>query len=341
MRLLVTGGAGFIGSIAHRVFLDAGHEVIVLDSLERGHRAAVDSRATLVIASVDDADVLDAILPGTDAVVHFAGYIDVAESVREPGLYLEKNVVEAAVLLERVIAAGVKQFVFSSTAAVYGEPERVPIPEDAAIAPINPYGESKAEFERLLLAGEERGVLRSVRLRYFNVAGAWPDGSVGEAHPTETHIVPRLLRAAGGGAAVGATVGGAAGPENSPRFTVFGDDYSTPDGTCVRDYVHVVDLAKAHLAAVEYLAAGGKGTACNLGGGRGYSNLEVVAACADVTGREIEVVRGPRRDGDPATLVASINRAREVLGWTPERDLASMVADAWRWHQGHPEGYER
>lgn len=337
MRLLVTGGAGYIGSIAHRVFLDAGHEVVVLDSLERGHRAAVDSRATLVIASAGDADVLDAILPGTDAVVHFAGYIDVAESVREPELYHEKNVREPSVLLDRVIAAGVRRFVFSSTAAVYGEPRRVPIPEDAAIAPINPYGESKAEFERLLMAAEEHGVLRSVRLRYFNVAGAWPDGSVGEAHPTETHIVPRLLRAAGGGA----HGGGLAGPENSPRFTVFGDDYPTPDGTCVRDYVHVVDLAKAHLAAVEYLAAGGVGTVCNLGSGRGYSNLEVVKACADVTGREIEVVPGPRRDGDPAMLVAAVERARKVLGWIPERDLTTMVADAWRWHQGHPEGYGR
>ncbi len=345
MRILVTGGAGYIGSVATRLFIDAGHEVIVLDSLERGHRAAVDPRATLVIAPVGDADILDAILPGLDAVVHFAGYIDVAESMRDPDLYHEKNVVEPSVLLERLLPSGVRHVVFSSTAAVYGEPRSVPIPEDAVLAPINPYGGSKAAFEELLRVAESRGQLTAVSLRYFNVAGAWLDGSVGEAHAVETHIVPVLLRAAmralDGGQADDTGQGTpGSGAREAARFTVFGDDYPTPDGSCVRDYVHVVDLARAHLSALEYLAAGNPGIACNVGSGRGYSNLEVVEACARVTGCDFDVTRGPRREGDPARLVASIERAAEVLGWAPERDLDAMIQDAWSWHRSHPRGYE-
>jgi len=345
MRILVTGGAGYIGSIATRLFIDAGHEVVVLDSLERGHRTAVDPRATLVIAPVGDPDVLDAILPGLDAVVHFAGYIDVAESMRNPDLYREKNVIEPSVLLDHVVASGVRHVVFSSTAAVYGEPEVMPIPEDAPLVPINPYGASKAAFEELLRDAENRGQLTAVSLRYFNVAGAWPDGSAGEAHIVETHIVPVLLKAAM------RALDGAEGDEtvHDPRgstvphaasFTVFGDDYPTSDGSCVRDYVHVVDLARAHLAALEYLATGNPGVACNVGSGRGYSNLEVVEACARVTGCRFDVTRGPRREGDPARLVASIERAAEVLAWAPECDLDSMIQDAWRWHRSHPCGYE-
>jgi UDP-glucose 4-epimerase len=324
MRVLVTGGAGYIGSITTRTLIEAGHEVVVLDSLERGHREAVDRRATLVIGSVGDADLVDAALLGVDAVVHMAGYIEVAESQEKPDLYHLKNVTEPSVMLARMAEYGVRALVFSSTAAVYGEPEAVPIPEDAVCAPVNAYGATKLAFEGKVADAEERGALRAVRLRYFNVAGAWPDGSLGEAHEPETHIVPRLLAAA-------------AVPDG--RFTLFGDDYPTPDGTCVRDYIHVVDLARAHVAAVEYLAAGRAGLVCNLGSSRGYSNLEVARACMAAVGRDIPIDIGSRRPGDPAVLVASNERARTVLGWQPERGLDEMVADAWRWHCAHPHGY--
>lgn len=323
MRIVVTGGAGYIGSIATRLFLDAGHSVVVLDSLERGHRAAVDPRASFVQGSVGDPQALAGALPGADVVLHFAGYIDVAESEAHPDLYLRKNLHEPSVMLEAMREHGVARLVFSSTAAVYGEPESVPIPETAVTRPVNVYGRSKLAFERLIEAAERRGELTAARLRYFNVAGAWPGGSLGEAHVPETHLVPRTLAAAAAGTPI----------------TVFGGDYPTPDGTCVRDYIHVVDLAEAHLAAAEHVAGGGSGLVCNLGSGHGYSNRELARTCAEVTGREVEVVIGPRRPGDPALLVAAIDRARDVLGWTPRRDLAAMLADAWRWHQTHPGGY--
>jgi UDP-glucose 4-epimerase len=219
---------------------------------------------------------------------------------------------------------GVRHLVFSSTAAVYGQPERMPITEDTETRPINTYGASKLAFERMIVLAEKAGLINAVRLRYFNVAGAWPNGSLGEAHVTETHIVPLLLRAA---AKPGAT------------FTINGNDYPTADGTCVRDYLHVVDLAEAHLRAVEYLADGGDGVVGNLGSGGGYSNLEVAEMCAAVTGGEIPIVYGERRQGDPAMLIASNTQARNVLGWAPRRDLRAMVDDAWRWHTTHPEGY--
>lgn len=322
MRVLVTGGAGYIGSISVRLLIEAGHEVIVLDSLERGHRASVDDRATLVVASVGDADVLDSVLPGVEAVLHCAGYIDVAESQREPELYYRKNLAEPSMMLDRMARHGVRRLVFSSTAAVYGQPELMPIGEDAERAPINAYGASKLAFERMIELTQSVGAIDAVRLRYFNVAGAWPDGTLGEAHPRETHIVPLLLLASPG----------------SP-FTLYGDDYPTPDGTCVRDYIHVLDLAEAHRLALEYLESRSGGIVCNLGSGRGYSNREVLETCVAVTGAEIPVVIGPRREGDPATLIASNLRARQALGWEPTRDLRRMVEDAWRWHQLHPNGY--
>ena len=324
MRILVTGGAGYIGSISTRLLVDAGHEVVVLDSLERGHRNAVDSRATLVVAPLGDIEILDSILPGMDAVLHCAGYIDVAESQRDPELYYRKNLAEPSRMLDRMTLHGVGNLVFSSTAAVYGQPETMPITEDALRQPINAYGASKLAFERMIELTESVGLIKAVRLRYFNVAGAWPDGSLGEAHPVETHIVPRLLKAATGFGA---------------SFSLFGTDYPTRDGTCVRDYIHVVDLAEAHRAALEYLHAGGAGTVCNLGSGKGYTNREVVDACRAVTGSDIAVDTGPRRAGDPAMLIASNERARKVLGWRPERDLHTMVGDAWRWHTLHPEGH--
>jgi UDP-glucose 4-epimerase len=256
-------------------------------------------------------------------VLHIAGYIEVAESQEKPELYYRKNLAEPSMMLDRMVTTGVRNLVFSSTAAVYGQPEVVPIPESAPTAPVNVYGASKLAFERLIAVAEQAGKIDAVRLRYFNVAGAWPDGSLGEAHDPETHIVPRVLRAAARG----------------ERFVVFGSDYPTSDGTCIRDYIHVMDLARAHLLAVEHLGGGGKGAICNLGSGRGYSNLEVVRACEEATGARIDLEFGPRRTGDPATLIARIDRAREVVGWEPERPLGEMVAGAWRWHTSHPSGY--
>ena len=325
LRILVTGGAGYIGSITTRVLLDAGHSCVVLDTLERGHRGAVDSRAEFVEGSVGDSAALDAVLPGCDAVMHLAGYIEVAESVANPEKYFRANTTEPAKMLAGMQQHGVEAIVFSSTAAVYGEPESVPITEDARTLPVNPYGASKLAFEELLEGCRGDVGVRSVRFRYFNVAGAWPDGSMGEAHDPESHLIPRILGAMAGG---------------QSRFEVYGNDYPTPDGTCVRDYIHVLDLAQAHRLALEGLAAGSVEGVFNLGNGVGYSNLEIVRACAAVTGREVEVDFGPRRAGDPAVLVASAQKAGRELGWTPERGyLAEMVGDAWRWHQAHPAGY--
>lgn len=325
MRVLVTGGAGYIGSITVRHLLDSGHAVAVLDSLERGHAASVDPRAWLIHGSVGDLALLDDILPDVDVVVHCAGYIEVAESQADPDLYYLKNLAEPSRMLDRMVVHGVRKLVFSSTAAVYGTPEQMPITEDAPRHPINVYGASKLAFERLIEITTSVGAMDAVRFRYFNVAGAWPDGSIGEAHDPESHIVPRLLKSAASGAGV---------------FTLYGDDYPTPDGSCVRDYIHVLDLAEAHRCAVEYLGAGGESVVCNLGSGQGYSNREVVQRCSEVVGREIAMEIGPRRDGDPPALIAANNRAASVLGWRPQRDLHAMVRDAWAWHTAHPRGYE-
>ena len=325
MRFLVTGGAGYIGSMTTRALLDAGHTCLVLDTLERGYRDAVDERAQFVEGSIADSSVLDAALPGCDAVIHLAGYIEVAESVEQPVRYFRANATEPTAMLEVMRKHGVGAIVFSSTAAVYGEPDSVPILEDAPKRPVNPYGASKLAFEDALDEAGQAWGLRSVRFRYFNVAGAWPDGSMGENHHPETHIIPRVLTAMRDG---------------QRRFEVYGDDYPTPDGTCVRDYIHVLDLATAHRLGLERAGRGGPGGVFNLGNGRGYSNLEVVGTCARVSGREVEIAMGPRRAGDPAVLVASAERAREELGWEPERgELTTIVGDAWRWHLEHPDGY--
>ena len=325
MRILVTGGAGYIGSITTRVLLDAGHQCVVLDTLERGHREAIDPRAEFVCGSVGDNAVLDTALPGCDAVMHLAGYIEVAESVAQPEMYFRANTVEPIVMLEAMKRHGVGSIVFSSTAAVYGEPESVPIREDAPTRPVNPYGASKLAFEETLEGCRAEQSIRSIRFRYFNVAGAWPDGSMGEAHQPETHIVPRVL---------------AALRDGQERFEVYGGDYPTPDGTCVRDYIHVLDLANAHRLGLERLDAGDAGGVYNLGNGQGYSNLEIVRACADVSGREVEIAIAPRRPGDPAVLVASAEKAGTELDWKPQRGrLGDIIGDAWRWHLEHPHGY--
>ncbi|MBW6467797.1 MAG: UDP-glucose 4-epimerase GalE [Coriobacteriia bacterium] len=318
MRILVTGGAGYIGSITTHRLLEAGHDVVVVDSLIRGHRDAVDRRATFVEGEIGDPSVMARVLPGCDAVMHLAGLIEVAESQSEPGRYFDANVAQPARMLDAMVDHGVRAIVFSSTAAVYGEPSSVPISEDAPTHPVNVYGATKLMFERLLDWYRAAHDLRSIRLRYFNVAGALPDGSLGEAHDPETHIIPRLLTSFAAG---------------TTRFEVFGDDYPTPDGTCVRDYIHVCDLAEAHLLSLEEMGRGGEGGVYNLGNERGFSNLEVIGVCAEVAGTGVDVVRGPRRAGDPAVLVASSGKARRELGWTPKHtDLRGIVADAWRWH---------
>ena len=326
MKVLVTGGAGYIGSITLRTLLDAGHEGVVIDTLERGNRTAVDPRATFIQGDIGDPDLIRQALEGCDAVMHLAGYIEVGESQTDPAKYFRNNSQAPLAMLEGMCEAGVDTIVFSSTAAVYGEPESVPILEDAPKRPINAYGASKLMFEEMLSWYETLRGVRSIRLRYFNVAGAWPDGSLGEAHDPETHIIPRIL---------GAVAEGQSG------FEVFGDDYPTPDGTNVRDYIHVCDLAKAHQLALEALHNGYGGGEFNLGNGEGYSNMQVVRTCADVVGRDVDVTIGPRRPGDPATLVASSARIGEVLGWKPERpSLKTIIEDAWRWHSSHPDGYQ-
>ncbi|MDP2183182.1 MAG: UDP-glucose 4-epimerase GalE [Actinomycetota bacterium] len=324
MRVLVTGGAGYIGSITTRWLLDAGFTVVVLDSLVRGHREAVDDRARFVEADVSDAPAVRDAADGCDAVLHCAGYIEVAESQADPALYVENNLRRPVAMMDALVEAGVGTIVFSSTAATYGEPESIPIAEDARTNPVNVYGATKLAFERVLdWYGTAHGV-RSVRLRYFNVAGAWPDGSLGEAHEPETHIVPRILGSIARG---------------TRTFEVYGNDYPTRDGTCVRDYIHVCDLADAHRRALEHAVSGGTGV-FNLGNGQGFTNLEVVRACGEACGEEVDITFGPRRSGDPATLVASATRARDALEWCPAHPgIETIVADAWRWHEAHPSGY--
>jgi UDP-glucose 4-epimerase len=325
MRVLVTGGAGYIGSVSVRMLLEAGHDVVVLDSLERGYRRAVDERAEFAVGNVGDRAMLDRVMPNVDAVLHLAGYIEVAESMAHPGRYYENNVARPLEMLQAMARHKVRSIVFSSTAAVYGEPKDIPIREQARVAPINAYGASKATFEDILTWFERAHDFRVVRLRYFNVAGAWPDGSIGEAHEPETHVVPRILDSIAAG---------------RKSFEVYGGDYPTDDSTCVRDYIHVMDLGDAHRLALEYVADGKVGGLFNLGNGRGYSNLQVVRTCGEVTGTDLSIDIGPRRPGDPAMLVASNDLARETLGWSPKRgDLSEIVADAWAWRQAHPDGY--
>jgi len=326
--ILVTGGAGYVGSVSVEAFLAAGHDVVVLDDLTTGHRGAVVDGARLVVGSYGDQAEVTRLLEreGVEAILHCAARSLVGESIVEPAKYYRDNVAGGVALLEAAREVGVRRVVFSSTAAVYGTPETTPIPEDAPLRPINPYGESKRAFEGALLWYGRAYGLRSVTLRYFNVAGA--SERLGEDHDPETHLIPAVLAAA----------------ERGDAVTLFGDDYPTRDGTCVRDYIDVGDLADAHLRAIEATADGDPRTAeplvCNLGNGGGFSNLDVVRAASSVVGREIPVVMGPRRAGDPPTLVAGAERAAEVLGWAPRvPSLEAMVGAAWAWRQRHPGGY--
>ncbi|PYQ23789.1 MAG: UDP-glucose 4-epimerase GalE [Acidobacteria bacterium] len=325
MKVLVTGGAGYIGSHAVREFRDAGHEVSILDDLSAGHRAAVPEGARLFAGDLGDRAVLRDSLRGVDAVVHFAGVLDVGESVRQPLKYWRINVQKGVGLLAAMVEAGVTKIIFSSTCATYGVPVRAPIDETHPQEPINPYGQSKRAFEHALRDLAAAGVLRAVALRYFNAAGCHPDGSLGEHHDPEIHLIPLAIDAALG---------------RRPSLTVFGDDYDTPDGTCIRDYIHVQDLAIAHVLALQALEGGEPFRFYNLGSGSGHSVREVLAAVEGVAGVKVPAVVGPRRPGDPPRLVASAEKIRRELGFRPRHaDLHDIVGSAVRWRRDHPQGY--
>jgi UDP-glucose-4-epimerase GalE len=324
--VLVTGGAGYIGSHAAKALAAAGYRVVVLDNLVAGHRRAV-KWGVLEAGDVTETravfDVLRRYAIG--AVMHFAAFLDVGESVRDPAKYYRNNVVGALGVLEAMVAASVRHFVFSSTCATYGEPRETPIAETHPQSPINSYGESKLAVERALPHFERAYGIRSTSLRYFNAAGADPDGEIGEDHAPEIHLIPRAIDAASGG----------------PCLQVFGDDYPTPDGTCLRDYVHVTDLADAHVRALEAMVETGQSAAYNLGTGHPHSVKAVIQAVQEVTGRAVPWTLAPRRPGDPAVLYAAPHKAQRELHWTPRfGDLASIVGTAWNWHRGHPNGYD-
>jgi UDP-glucose 4-epimerase len=323
MRVLVVGGAGYIGSVTVDRLIAAEHEVIVLDNLVAGHRDAVNEAAELSTLDLRDENELHHLFAANSfqAVIHYGGYIQAGESVQQPGRYFANNISGTISLLNAMVAFGVTRFVFSSSAAVYGEPQKLPIPEDHPIAPVNPYGESKVAVERLLPWYERAFGIQHVSLRYFNACGATEER--GEDHRPETHLIPNVLQVALG---------------QRPSATLFGTDYPTRDGTCVRDYVHVDDLARAHLLALDYTETGSG--AFNLGSGTGSTNREIIEAARRVTGHEIPVVEQPRRPGDPAELVASGERVRAELGWNLEyTDLEHIIRTAWAWHHARPAGY--
>lgn len=325
--ILVTGGAGYIGSHTVRLLASQGRKIVVLDNLSFGHREAIiDSAVELVVGDVGDRELVRHLFEKHrfGAVVHFAAFAYVGESVTEPLKYYRNNTAEPLALLEVMRDSGCKVFVFSSTCATYGVPARMPITEEEPQSPINPYGHSKLMVERILADCGHAWGLRSACLRYFNASGASADGVIGEDHDPETHLIPRVLMAATG---------------EIDHIEVFGDDYPTPDGTCVRDYIHVEDLADAHARALDHLATGGDSVRCNLGTGVGVSVREIIAAAEEVTGRKVPVKFGPRRAGDPAVLVADPSLAGRVLGWRAEhRDICETVRSAWAWTAGPRHG---
>ena len=319
MRILVTGGAGYIGSVMTDVLIDGGHHVVVIDNLQRGHRDAVRSEAVFVEADLQDREAVASVLKTEriDAVIHMAGDALVGESMQNPGKYYRTNVIAGLTLLEAMEQSAVRTIVFSSTCAIYGVPDKVPIDENTPTRPVNPYGDSKLTFEHVLGWYHRAHGFRVAALRYFNAAGA--SERFGERHEPETHLIPLVLDVAAG---------------RRSHVTIFGDDYPTRDGTCVRDYIHVLDLADAHILALRFLAAEApRHVFYNLGcGGEGYSNREVVQCVEQVTGKTIRVDIGPRRPGDPPTLVASSEKVRQELGWKPKRErLEVIVESAWRW----------
>jgi len=319
LKVLITGGAGYIGSHVVKLLKKKGYEPIVVDNLSTGHKEAV-KYGKLLVGDLKDKEFLRKVFKEykLEAVMHFAAHIEVAESVRKPLKYYRNNVCNTLNLLEVMLENNIRNFIFSSTAAVYGIPEEIPIPETAELKPINPYGESKATIERVLrdlsFSGED---FKYVSLRYFNVAGADPEGEIGEAHNPETHLIPLLLQTALG---------------KRRKFTLFGTDYPTRDGTAVRDYIHVMDLADAHILALEYLLSGGKSEVFNVGYGKGFTVKEVVEMVKKVTGRDFKVGETDRRPGDPPELVAKVDKIKKVLGWKPKYDdLEFIVKTAWNW----------
>lgn len=325
--ILVVGGAGYIGSHMVKQLCRSGAKVVALDNLSTGHRDAVSPHAELVVGSASDGRLLTELFSRYrfDAVMHFASFIQVGESVLDPAKYYSNNVAATLTLLDAMRAAGVLRFIFSSTAAVYGEPVYVPIDEAHPKNPINPYGRSKWMVEQVLDDYDRAYGLKAVCLRYFNAAGADPEGELGERHQPETHLIPLVLQAAS---------------RRREAIAVFGTDYDTPDGTCIRDYVHVTDLCDAHALALEYLLAGGESARFNLGNGQGFSVQEVIDTASRVTGKKIPVRYEARRPGDPARLVADSRKAKEVLGWQPKRtELEAILTDAWTWERKYPWGH--
>ena len=327
MSVLVCGGAGYIGSHAVHRLVDGGQDVVIVDNLQTGHRDALHPAAKFYAADIRDAAALDNIFTENDieAVIHFAANSLVGESMEKPLKYFNNNVYGMQVLREAMVRHGIDKIVLSSTAAVYGEPKKVPIVEDDETTPTNTYGETKLTMEKMMKWVSRADGVRYVSLRYFNAAGALPDGSIGEDHHPETHLIPLILQV----------------PLKKREFiTVFGDDYETPDGTCLRDYIHVLDLADAHVLALEHLRRGGKSDIFNLGSGNGFSVKEMIKAAERVTGQSIKVQIGQRRSGDPARLIASSEKARKILGWAPKfDDVEKVIGTAWAWHSRHPEGF--
>ena len=325
MKVLVTGGAGYIGSHTVKLLRDAGHQVVVLDTLEYGNRMAIGD-TPLVVGNTADRPLVERVLrdEAVDAVIHFAAYKAAGESMAQPGRYFDNNVCGTLGLLEAMVASGVTRLVFSSTAAVYGTPARLPVTEDHPLAPENPYGASKLMVEQMLQWYQGSHALRSVALRYFNAAGAHPDGTIGEDWTRTLNLVPVVMKA---------TLG------RSGPVKVFGTDYPTPDGTAIRDYIHVVDLAEAHIKALDYLQHADKAEIINLGTGTGSSVQAVIDMTKQVSGVDVPLEYADRRPGDPVGVWADNTKAREVLGWTPRYGLREIIQSAWQWHSTHPDGY--
>ncbi len=327
MSVLVCGGAGYIGSHVVNELIAQNIDFVVLDSLEYGHRDAIKGCKNFYEGNIGDSALLDKIFTthNIDTVMHLCAYIEVGESVINPAKYYENNVSNSITLLNAMIRNNVSNFVFSSTAAVYGEPEKTPLDEDCRKEPTNPYGDSKLALEKIMNWYSNAYDFNFVALRYFNASGAHPNGHIGEDHTPESHLIPLILQVALG---------------QRDSIKIFGDDYSTPDGTCLRDYIHVCDLALAHIDAMNYLKKGGKSISCNLGNGNGFSVKEVIEVARKITGHPIPAEVTPRRAGDSSELVASSDKARKLLGWTPKMDsIETIIETAWNWHKNHPNGY--
>lgn len=328
MKILVLGGAGYIGSHTVYALKEAGHDVVIIDNLETGHIEAVHPEAKFYEGDLRNREFVDKVLDeekDIDAVIHFAANSLVGESMTNPLKYYDNNLCGTKTMLESMVAHGIDKIVFSSTAATYGMPERIPILESDKTEPINPYGETKLSMEKMFKwVGKAHG-LRFVSLRYFNAAGAHISGKIGEAHNPESHLIPLILQVPNG---------------KREHISIFGTDYNTKDGTCVRDYIHVTDLAQAHILAVKYLMNGGESNIFNLGNGVGFTVKEVIETARKVTGLPIKAVEEERRPGDPDVLIASSEKAKEILGWKPEHDsLEDIISTAWKWHSTHPDGY--